>query len=189
MACMLKNWAACLSTARAWIRFVDCTAHILTRWDPPPIPLSSQYDRYRSEMFKIVFLGDSNVGKTCLAKLFAERKTLEQSTATIGFDYHTMDISLEDGTNATVGEITSTCSLSSSDREFVYIQSAIVKHTAAVCIPICVHVFHSAIATPMTHFVTPRHLHGWNVEEWPTTIADWGLLHLMILHTVVFHCM
>lgn len=53
-------------------------------------------------MFKIVFLGDSNVGKTCLAKLFAERRTLEQSTATIGFDYHTMDIRLEDGTNATV---------------------------------------------------------------------------------------
>ena len=53
-------------------------------------------------MFKIVFLGDSNVGKTCLAKLFADRRTLEQSTATIGFDYHTMDIRLEDGTNATV---------------------------------------------------------------------------------------
>ena len=72
---------------------------IFTR--PSPFP-TSQYNRYRSEMFKIVFLGDSNVGKTCLAKLFVERRTLEQSTATIGFDYHTMDIRLEDGTNATV---------------------------------------------------------------------------------------
>ena len=67
-----------------------------------PSHCTSQYNRYRSEMFKIVFLGDSNVGKTCLAKLFAERRTLEQSTATIGFDYHNMDIRLEDGANATV---------------------------------------------------------------------------------------
>ena len=48
-------------------------------------------------MFKVVFLGDSNVGKTCLAKMLVHKRVLEQSTATIGFDYHTLEMELEDG--------------------------------------------------------------------------------------------
>ena len=66
--------------------------------DPPP----SQFSSSRSEMFKVVFLGDSNVGKTCLARMLADRRTLEQSTATIGFDYHTIEIKVDGGTHATV---------------------------------------------------------------------------------------
>lgn len=56
----------------------------------------------RSEMFKVVFLGDSNVGKTCLARMFVDRRPLDLSTATIGFDYHTVDVEVEDGLYATV---------------------------------------------------------------------------------------
>lgn len=53
-------------------------------------------------MFKIVFLGDSNVGKTCLARLLVNRRTVDQPTATIGFDYHTVKIELEEGSHASV---------------------------------------------------------------------------------------
>lgn len=51
----------------------------------------------RSQSFKTVFLGDSNVGKTCLARLFVERRVVEQSTNTIGFDYHVREVELEQG--------------------------------------------------------------------------------------------
>lgn len=51
----------------------------------------------KSQAFKTVFLGDSNVGKTCLAKLYVEGKVVEQSTNTIGFDHHVKEIEPEDG--------------------------------------------------------------------------------------------
>ena len=51
----------------------------------------------RSQSFKTVFLGDSNVGKTCLARLFVERRVVEQSTNTIGFDHHVREVELEQG--------------------------------------------------------------------------------------------
>ena len=70
-------------------------------------PLRTQFNTSRAEMFKVVFLGDSSVGKTCLAKLFVDRRTLEQSTATIGFDYHTMEVRLEEGIRAKVRECVS----------------------------------------------------------------------------------
>ena len=46
----------------------------------------------KSQSFKTVFLGDSHVGKTCLARLFVEGKVLDQSTNTIGFDHHVKEI-------------------------------------------------------------------------------------------------
>ena len=51
----------------------------------------------RSQAFKTVFLGDSNVGKTCLAKLIVDRQVVEQTTNTIGFDHHTKEMELEEG--------------------------------------------------------------------------------------------
>lgn len=51
----------------------------------------------RSQSFKTVFLGDSNVGKTCLARLFIEGQVAEHSTNTIGFDHHIKEMELEDG--------------------------------------------------------------------------------------------
>ena len=51
----------------------------------------------RSQAFKTVFLGNSNVGKTCLAKLIVDRKIADQTTNTIGFDHHTKSLELEEG--------------------------------------------------------------------------------------------
>ena len=51
----------------------------------------------RSQSFKTVFLGDSNVGKTCLARLFIECQVVEHATHTIGFDHHVKELELEDG--------------------------------------------------------------------------------------------
>ena len=50
----------------------------------------------RSHTFKTVFLGDSNVGKTCLARMFVDREVLEQSCNTIGFDHHVRQIEVEE---------------------------------------------------------------------------------------------
>lgn len=51
----------------------------------------------RSPAFKTVFLGDSNVGKTCLARMFVDKEVLEQSCNTIGFDHHVRQMELEEG--------------------------------------------------------------------------------------------
>ena len=51
----------------------------------------------RSQAFKTVFLGNSNVGKTCLARLIVDRQIAEQTTNTIGFDHHTKEMELEEG--------------------------------------------------------------------------------------------
>lgn len=56
----------------------------------------------KSQSFKTVFLGDANVGKTCLAKLFVERRVLDQSTNTIGFDHHVKEIEVEGGVKVKV---------------------------------------------------------------------------------------
>ena len=47
--------------------------------------------------FKTVFLGDPNVGKTCLARMFVDRAVLEQSCNTIGFDHHVKQVEVEEG--------------------------------------------------------------------------------------------
>lgn len=57
----------------------------------------------RSQAFKTVFLGNSNVGKTCLAKLIVDRKIVELTTNTIGFDHHTKEMQLEEGIPVNVG--------------------------------------------------------------------------------------
>ena len=51
----------------------------------------------KSPAFKTVFLGDSNVGKTCLARMFVDKEVLEQSCNTIGFDHHVRQMELEEG--------------------------------------------------------------------------------------------
>ena len=50
----------------------------------------------KSQTFKTVFLGDSNVGKTCLVRLFVEQRVVEHSTNTIGFDHHCKEVELDD---------------------------------------------------------------------------------------------
>ena len=46
--------------------------------------------------FKTVFLGDSSVGKTCLAKLFVDNYVLESPVSTIGFDPHEKEVLTEE---------------------------------------------------------------------------------------------
>ena len=55
-----------------------------------------------SQSFKTLFLGDSSVGKTCLAKLYVEQQVLKSSTNTIGFDHLLKDVELKDGISVAV---------------------------------------------------------------------------------------
>ena len=59
----------------------------------------------RSQSFKTVFLGDSHVGKTCLARLFVEGKVVEQTTNTIGFDHHVREMHIRDSVPVKVGTV------------------------------------------------------------------------------------
>ena len=58
----------------------------------------------QSHTLKTVFLGDSGVGKTCLAKLYLEREVKELVTFTIGFDYDSREVELDDGVTVKVRE-------------------------------------------------------------------------------------
>lgn len=49
--------------------------------------------------YKIVILGNSNVGKTCLIYRFARDTFLESTNPTIGANFFTKYVRLEDGTN------------------------------------------------------------------------------------------
>ena len=50
------------------------------------------------EVFKVVLLGDSGVGKTSLGYQFAEEKVLQKPHLTVGFDYWTKELEIEDET-------------------------------------------------------------------------------------------
>ena len=57
-------------------------------------------DRY--EPFKVLFLGETNVGKTCLAQLYLKEQVMDKSVVTIGFDYDDKDVQLESGISVKV---------------------------------------------------------------------------------------
>lgn len=52
----------------------------------------------QKRVFKIIVVGDSNVGKTCLTYRFCEGKFLDKSEATIGVDFRerSLDVNGED---------------------------------------------------------------------------------------------
>ena len=50
------------------------------------------------EVFKVVLLGDSGVGKTSLGYQYAEGKILQKPHLTVGFDYWTKELEVEDET-------------------------------------------------------------------------------------------
>lgn len=50
------------------------------------------------EVFKVVLLGDSGVGKTSLGYQYVEEKTLQKPHLTVGFDYWTKELEIEDET-------------------------------------------------------------------------------------------
>jgi Ras-related protein Rab-33B len=59
--------------------------------------LNNAVDTHK-RVFKIIVVGDSNVGKTCLTYRFCEGKFLDKSEATIGVDFRerTIDINGEE---------------------------------------------------------------------------------------------
>ena len=70
-----------------------------------PLPLQVELDSIctdRYEPFKVLILGDYNVGKTCLARLYLKEQVVKDSAVTIGFDYHDKNVQLEDGISVNV---------------------------------------------------------------------------------------
>ena len=65
-----------------------------------------------TESFKVVILGDSEVGKTTLAHLYTKGEALTRSTTTIGFDPSEKIVSVN-GRRAKVGLQTETAAASS----------------------------------------------------------------------------
>ncbi|XP_077072811.1 ras-related protein Rab-33B isoform X1 [Siphateles boraxobius] len=54
-----------------------------------------EYDCPQSRVFKIIVIGDSNVGKTCLTYRFCGGKFLENPEATIGVDFRERTLQLD----------------------------------------------------------------------------------------------
>lgn len=48
----------------------------------------------RQRIFKIIVIGDSNVGKTCLTFRFCEGKFPEKTEATIGVDFREKNLTI-----------------------------------------------------------------------------------------------
>lgn len=64
---------------------------------PTQSPLSNQVlPQSHRRIFKIIVIGDSNVGKTCLTFRFCGGKFLERSEATIGVDFREKTIQIDD---------------------------------------------------------------------------------------------
>ena len=58
-------------------------------------------EQAKEQIFKIIIIGDSNVGKTCLAYRFCTGKFPERTEATIGVDFCEKRLSI-DGENLRV---------------------------------------------------------------------------------------
>ncbi len=52
-------------------------------------------DKRKKRCFKIILLGDSGVGKTCLIEQFKKNKFVDTSKATIGADFCTKELLLD----------------------------------------------------------------------------------------------
>ena len=59
-------------------------------------PSSKSQDQQLKRIFKIIVIGDSNVGKTCLTFRFCGGKFLARSEATIGVDFREKTVQIED---------------------------------------------------------------------------------------------
>lgn len=80
---------------RIWLLYIAiltttiCTIFLLLQVE------SNWVNVNKSQSFKTVFLGDSSVGKTCVAKLYVNRQVESNTSNTIGFDHHVRDLELE----------------------------------------------------------------------------------------------
>ena len=59
---------------------------------------SPSHNQLLKRIFKIIVIGDSNVGKTCLSFRFCGGKFLQRSEATIGVDFREKTIQIDDET-------------------------------------------------------------------------------------------
>lgn len=59
----------------------------VTARDRDSLASDSFQDSFQARVFKIIVVGDSNVGKTCLSYRFCEAKFLKNPEATIGVDF------------------------------------------------------------------------------------------------------
>lgn len=75
---------------------------IATVCDRDSLANDSFQDSFQTRVFKIIVIGDSNVGKTCLTYRFCEAKFLKNPEATIGVDFREKTLELG-GENIKVG--------------------------------------------------------------------------------------
>ncbi|XP_065149112.1 ras-related protein Rab-33B isoform X1 [Paramisgurnus dabryanus] len=71
----------------------DDFATIYTR-DSLAIDSGQEYDSAQARVFKIIVIGDSNVGKTCLTYRFCGGKFLKNPEATVGVDFRERTLQL-----------------------------------------------------------------------------------------------
>lgn len=67
----------------------------VTVWDRDSLANDSFQDSFQTRVFKIIVIGDSNVGKTCLTYRFCEAKFLKSTEATIGVDFREKTLELD----------------------------------------------------------------------------------------------
>lgn len=75
----------------------------VTVCDGDSLANDSFQDSFQTRVFKIIVIGDSNVGKTCLTYRFCEAKFLRNPEATIGVDFREKTLELG-GENIKVGK-------------------------------------------------------------------------------------
>lgn len=66
--------------------------------------ISHTFINSQTKVFKVIVIGDSNVGKTTLTYRFCEGKFLDKAEATIGVDFRSRIVNI-DGENVTVSHI------------------------------------------------------------------------------------
>ena len=63
---------------------------------PLPNPTTTITQGQKRKIFKIIIIGDSNVGKTCLTYRFCEGRFPSRTEATIGVDFREKTINIEE---------------------------------------------------------------------------------------------
>lgn len=64
--------------------------------NPLPNPTPTITQGQKRKIFKIIIIGDSNVGKTCLTYRFCEGRFPTRTEATIGVDFREKTITIEE---------------------------------------------------------------------------------------------